>query len=320
MKLRYTTLIAICVLCASASLRLSAQSDPRLLGAVGLAQQGQGDSARAAVTAILNATPTTDPLYAEALYTLGRIAPNTTEMEKDMRRVAVEFASSQWADNALLQLAQLSYAAGDLPGTERSLEHLRSDYPTTDVLAAASLWAARAYFTQGNTVAGCDWLKAGIGSAGNDVELLNQLQFLNGRCQNVSDTTARKPDSTRADTTRTASPAPAPTAPPAAAPRPDTNKATAPAPAPAAPAPKPVAAAPTGPVYTVQVASLATNAQATTVAEMLGKDGFSPHIVKDPTGAFKVRAGKFATRAEADAYAKKLRSKYGPVFVVEETP
>ena len=320
MKFRCKTLIAICVLCASASLRLSAQSDPRLLGAVGLAQQGQGDSARAAVTAILNATPTTDPLYAEALYTLGRIAPNTTEMEKDMRRVAVEFASSQWADNALLQLAQLSYAAGDLAGTERSLEHLRSDYPTTDVLAPASLWAARAYFTQGNTVAGCSWLKAGIGSAGNDVELLNQLQFLNGRCQNVSDTTARKPDSTRADTTRAAPPAPTPVAPPAPAPRPDTTKAAAPATTAPAPAPRPVAAAPAGPAYTVQVASLATNAQATSVAEMLGRDGFSPHIVKDSSGAFKVRAGKFATRAEADAYARKLRSKYGPVFVVEERP
>lgn len=318
MKLRHTAMVLTIALSVAPTLRLSAQSDPRLLGAVGLAQQGQGDSARAAVTAILNATPTTDPLYAEALYTLGRIAPNTTEMEKDMRRVAVEFASSQWADNALLQLAQLSYAAGDLAGTERSLEHLRSDYPTTDVLAPASLWAARAYFTQGNTVAGCDWLKAGIGSAGNDVELLNQLQFLNGRCQNVSDTTARRPDSTRADTTRATPPAPA--APPAPATRADTTKAVAPPPTTPAPAPKPVAAAPAGPIYTVQVASLATNAQATSVAEMLGKDGFAPHIVKDPTGAFKVRAGKFATRAEADAYAKKLRSKYGPVFVVEESP
>lgn len=313
-NLRPVLVVTALLLCASAPLRLSAQSDPRLLGAVGLAQQGQGDSARAAVTRILDATPATDPLYAEALYTLGRIAPNTTEMEKDMRRVAVEFASSQWADNALLQLAQLSYAAGDLAATERSLEHLRADYPTTDVLAAASLWAARAYFTQGNTVSGCDWLKAGIGAAGNDIELLNQLQFLNGRCQGVSDTTARRADTTSADTTHPAAPAPAPTPRPAAAPRPDTAKAVTP------PAPKPAAAAPAGPVYSVQVASLGTSAQATSVAEMLGRDGFTPHVVKDSTGAFKVRAGKFATRAEADAYARKLRSKYGPVFVVEERP
>lgn len=286
------------LLLLAAPLRLEAQSDPRLLTAVGQAQQGQGDSARAAVTALLNATPVTDPLYAEALYTLGKIAPTTAEMAKDMRRVAVEFAASPWADNALLQLAQLSYASGDLAGTERSLEKLRSDYPTTDVLAPASLWAARAYFTQGNTAAGCSWLKAGIGATGTDVELLNQLQFLNGRCANLPDSTAQKPDTTGSPTRDTTRPAPA--TPPTV--RTDTVK------------------APTGPLFSVQVASLGSNAQASSVADMLTKDGFPPHIVKDADGSFKVRAGAFGTRAEAEAYARKLRAKYGAVFVVQERP
>jgi hypothetical protein len=307
MTRRPATLIATCLLCAVASAGLRAQSDPRLLTAVGLAQQGQGDSARAAVTAILNATAVTDPLYAEALYTLGRIAPNTAEMEKDMRRVAVEFAASAWADNALLQLAQLNYAAGDLASTERALEKLRSDYPTTDVLAPASLWAARAYFAQGNAAAGCDWLKAGIGAAGSDIELLNQLQFLNGRCAGVSDSAAQKGDTAPPARTDTTKPAPAPT--PVRA---DSSK---PRPAPvAAPAP------PSGPVFSVQVASVGSDAQATSVAQMLTRDGFPPHIVKDADGSFKVRAGAFPTRAEADAYARKLRARYGAVFVVQERP
>ncbi|HEU5358304.1 MAG TPA: SPOR domain-containing protein [Gemmatimonadales bacterium] len=284
-----------------ASAPLFAQKDPRLLAAVAQAQQGQGDSARAAVAAILNATPATDPLYAEALYTQGRIAASTGDMQKAMLRVAVEFADSPWADNALLQLAELSYANGDLAGTERNLERLRSDYPTTDVMAPASLWAARAYFAQGNTAAGCGWLKSGIPAAGTNIELLNQLQFLNGRCQ-VADTTAQRRDTTVAPT-----PAPAPV------PAPDTAKKPAPAPAPVTPAPPPT-------TWSVQVAALKAESQATTVMQMLARDGFPPHLVKDADGTFKVRAGKFATKAEATAYARKMRRKYGQVFVVEERP
>lgn len=313
MKPVRSLIVATLVLCAAAPLRLCAQSDPRLLAAVAQAQQGQGDSARAAVAAILNATPVTDPLYAEALYTQGRIAANTGDMQKAMLRVAVEFADSPWADNALLQLAELSYANGDLAGTERNLERLRSDYPTTDVMAPASLWAARAYFAQGNTAAGCGWLKGGIPAAGTNIELLNQLQFMNSRCLGA-DTTAQ-----RTDTTHPAAAAPAQAQPPA--PAPDTAKKPAPTPTPApAPAAAAPAAAPAASTWSVQVAALKAESQATTVMEMLGRDGFPPHLVKDADGTFKVRAGKFATKAEATAYARKMRRKYGQVFVVEERP
>lgn len=293
MKVLRITTIAVLLLFAYPTVRLSAQSDPRLLAAVAQAQQGQGDSARAAVSAILNATSTSDPLYAEALYTLGRIAANTGDMQKAMLRVAIEFAASPWADNALLQLAQLSYANGDLPGTERNLERLRNDYPNSDVLAPASLWAARAYFAQGNTVAGCSWLQAGVPAAGNNIELANQLQFLSGRCQSV-DSTAQRSDTSK---------------PPAPAPAPDTTK-------PAAPAPSGSAAT----TYAVQVASFKTEAQAATVKGSLAQDGYPPHVVKDADGSFKVRVGSFPTKAGATALAAKLRAKYGDVFVVEERP
>ncbi|MGB7211003.1 MAG: SPOR domain-containing protein [Gemmatimonadales bacterium] len=296
MKFLRTTTVAVLLLFAYPTVRLSAQSDPRLLAAVAQAQQGQGDSARSAVTAILNSTSTSDPLYAEALYTLGRIAANTGDMQKAMLRVAIEFAASPWADNALLQLAQLSYANGDLPGTERNLERLRNDYPTSDVLGPASLWAARAYFAQGNTVAGCGWLQAGIPAAGNNIELANQLQFLNGRCQSV-DSTAQHPDSSKP-------PAPAP----------DTTK------KPVAPTSTPAPSGPAATTYAVQVASFKTEAQASTVEGSLAQDGYPPHVVKDADGSFKVRVGNFPTKAGATALAVKLRAKYGQVFVVEERP
>ncbi|MGH7531800.1 MAG: SPOR domain-containing protein [Gemmatimonadales bacterium] len=295
MKIPRCAMALVIVASVTATLRLSAQSDPRLLAAVAQAQQGQGDSARAAVTAILNVTSTSAPLYAEALYTLGRIAANTGDMQKAMLRVAIEFAGSPWADNALLQLAELSYANGDLAGTERNLERVRNDYPNSDVLAPASLWAARAYFAQGNTVAGCGWLQAGLGAAGTNIELANQLQFLNGRCQSV-DSAAQHPDTSK---------------PPASAP--DTTK-------PLAPAPTPAPSGPATTTYAVQVAAFKTEAQASTVEGMLAQDGYPPHVVKDTDGAFKVRVGNFPTKAGATALAAKLRPKYGNVFVVEEHP
>ena len=48
-----------------------AQSDPRVIAAVRQAQEGSGDSARAALTRLLGATQRTDPLYAEVLYASG---------------------------------------------------------------------------------------------------------------------------------------------------------------------------------------------------------------------------------------------------------
>lgn len=280
----------VAALCAAASLPLSAQSDPRLVAAVAQAQQGQGDSARAAVARLLNSTPVSDPLYAEALFTAGRIAGNAIDMEHDMRRVAIEFSSFPWADNALLQLAELGYANGDLPGTERNLERIRSDYPRSDVLAQASLWAARAYFAQSNTAAGCSWLKAGIPAAGTNIELLNQLNFLDGRCR-LFDSTAT------ADSTKPNPPAPALA---------DTAK----------PAPATSAAS----AWSVQVASFSTDSQARSVADRLAKAGFLPHVVKDADGSFKVRTGRFATKAEAAALARRLKGDFGSPFVVEERP
>ena len=50
------------------------QTDPRLVSAVRAAQEGRGDSARAAVDRLLAATPPTDTLYPQILYTQAMVA------------------------------------------------------------------------------------------------------------------------------------------------------------------------------------------------------------------------------------------------------
>src|SRR5690606_40475677 len=63
------SLVAVAVLAAQPPTRLSAQSAPQLVAAVKLAQDGQGDSARADLRRMLDATPTGDTLYPQILYT-----------------------------------------------------------------------------------------------------------------------------------------------------------------------------------------------------------------------------------------------------------
>ena len=169
---------------------LRAQSDPRLLDAVRQAQDGQGDSARAAVTKLLTTLQPADSLYPEVLYTMGLVSRNVDDMRRNYSRVAVEFTNSAWADDALVRLGMLDYAAGNPQGTVRQMEKVRSDYPDSPVMASAAEWAARALFDQRKAVEACKWVAEGYARVGTDVEAKNRLDFLNGRCSGVPDTTS----------------------------------------------------------------------------------------------------------------------------------
>ncbi len=278
---RRTALLALCLIAGP----LAAQSDPRLLDALRIAQEGGSDSARVLVTTLLRTTPPTDTLYPQVLYTMGLVSRNIEEMRRNYTRVSVEFANSAWADDAIYRLALLDYAGGNLPGATRQLERIRNDYPDSPVLGPAAEWAARSLFDQRKRDEACAWLAIGLERTTEDIELRNRLEFLNGRC------TAPAP--VAADT------APAPAV--------DTSRGGAPAP--------PVPAR-TG--FGVQVAAVNTQAAADKVAGDLRGAGFTPYIVRE--GAlFKVRAGPYPDRARASAAAEQIRQKlrHSP-FVVQE--
>ena len=111
-------------------------------------------------------------------------------MRRQLQRVAVEYSSSSWADDALLRLVQLDYASGNLEGAARNLERLRRDYPGSPLLPQASYWAARTYFDQKKPELACRWLADGVAAARGNVELQNQLGYLNQRCAGVRVDTA----------------------------------------------------------------------------------------------------------------------------------
>ena len=272
------------------SSRLAAQSDPRLAAAVRLAQDGLSDSARAVVGRILGSLQPTDSLYAEALYTVGFLAATEADRRLHLRRVVVDYAQSDWADDALLQLAQLDYAVGNTEATVRQIEILLRDYPATPVLGVAAFWGARAAGDRRDAAAACRMADAGLGAAGSDVELRNQLEFQKQRCQGLASMAAESARSPAAPPERPAEEPPGRT---------------------------PTRAARSG--YFVQVSAVRTQAAANTEIARVKRAGYTAIVVRE-SGLLKVRVGAFRTKADADAAASEIRIRIGARPFVVRVP
>jgi DNA polymerase III subunit delta len=308
---------ALCILSAfsafSAVSGLSAQTDPRLVDVIRNAQQGQGDSARVKVQRLLAATPPGDTLYPQILYTQAMVATDAAIMRRQLQRVAVEHSSSSWADDALLRLVQLDYASGNLGGAARNLERLRRDYPGSSLLPQTSYWAARTYFDQKNSGMACRWLADGLAASVGNVELQNQLGYLNQRCSGVAiDSGARTPADSPAVATAAPDTAPpirrADSTSPPPAPRPQISGPTA------RPAPTPTP----GGRFRVQITAVRTAAAADGIAKDLNARGLAAVTVEEG-GLYKVRVGNFASRSEAAAAVPEIKAKLGgSPFVVAE--
>jgi cell division septation protein DedD len=346
---RGSALAWVAALSLAAAGRLHAQTDPRLVNAVRAAQEGQGDSARAAVQRLLDATPPTDTLYPQILYTQAMVANSAGDMRRQLQRVTVEYASSEWADDALLRLVQMDYATRNYDGAARNLERLRGDFPASPLMPQAAYWAARTYFDSNNPQAACRWLADGMAKVQSNVELQNQLGYLYQRCDLRSDSTAAQAsrpagaaDSGAGDSTRmaanpasNASPSatppparspgapttstPAPSAPQApAASRPTTTPAAPPPTASARPAPAPGAKAPARTVYRVQIAAVGSRKAADDAARKVRPLGLTVMTVQQGS-LYKVRVGEYPTREAAQTAAASLKAKLGGTpFVVSE--
>jgi hypothetical protein len=274
-------MFALLLLAAWPSGRLAAQTDARLVEALRLAQSGQADSGRAIVRRLLARLPPSDSVYPEALLTAAKIAPDAQTVASNLNRIVVDYGSSQWADEALLLLTQLYYAQHDAAQTIQAAERLNRDYPDSPLRPRASLSAARAYFELKNEARGCELIQQALDGAGDDVEFKNQVSFYAARCS------------------------------------PATTTATAP------PAPPPSGGTPntaSGPhAYAVQVLAVKSAAQVDDMLTRLKVMGFEARVVRDSTGFFKVRVGRYATREEAQRAQQRLKTKVGGTpFVVDE--
>lgn len=268
----------------SPTVRLSAQTDSRLVEALRLAQSGQVDSGRAIVRRLLATLPPSDSSYPQALLAAAKIAPNAVTVASYLNRIVVEYGAGPWADDALLLLTQLYFAQHDPAQTVQAAERLNRDYPDSPLRPRANFSAARAYFELKNEQRGCELIQQALGGAGDDVEFKNQVSFYASRC---------------------GAPAPAPTA-----------TTTTPTPTPSDTGTK----ASSGPhAYAVQVLAVKSAAQVDEMLTRLKVMGFDARVVRDSTGFFKVRVGHYATRDEAVRSQRRLKQKVGgQPFVVDE--
>jgi cell division septation protein DedD len=321
------TVVALLVLGAVQQVR--AQTDPRLIAVVQAAQEGQGDSARATVSRLLAATPPTDTLYPQILYTQAMVASTAGEMQRELQRITVEYATSDWADDALLRLVQMDYATRNFAGAARNLERLKVDFPASSLMAQAAYWAGRTYFDSNQPQLACRWLADGMAQAKTDVELQNQLGYLYQRCDMGGDSTAlasgsrdsTRADSTRRDRTRADTASSGLAGADSGARRPSATEST---PSSTAGANPPV---PSGSgastrsnktVYRVQIAAIASRKAADAAARKARPLGLTV-ITLQQNGLYKVRVGEYSTREAAQTAASSLKAKLGgSPFVVSE--
>lgn len=256
-----------------------AQTDTRLVEALRLAQSGQVDSGRAIVRRLLATLPPSDTSYPQALLAASKITPDAATVRSYLNRIVVEYGASPWADDALLLLTQLYSAQHDPAQTVQAAEHLNRDYPESPLRPRSNFTAARAYFELKNEARGCELIQQALDGAGDDVEFRNQVSFYAARCSTPS-TTASTPSTDTAPKTSTGS--------------------------------SPHA-------YAVQVLAVKSAAQVDDMLTRLKVMGFDARVLRDSTGYFKVRVGRYATRDEAVRAQQRLKTKIGgQPFVVDE--
>jgi cell division septation protein DedD len=241
-----------------------------------------------------------DSLYPGVLFTAGMLAPDAGLIATNLQRVAVEYGRSVWADSALLALSKLYFAQGDPAATLQAAERLRRDYPDSPLRPRAEFTAARAAFDMKDGAHGCALIREALDGAGADVEFRNQVSYYAGRCPSAPVVAAAVPGAP-------GSPGAAAALPPGTvAPAGDSQT-------------KPPAAATPPSAYAVQVLAVKSATQVDEMLTRLKVMGFDARVVRDTSGLFKVRVGRYATREEALQAQRRLKTRLGgQPFVVEQ--
>lgn len=262
----------------------AAQSPDSALGRIErMAISQDRAEARVLADSLVQSLPPLDPHYADALYWRAFTSSNAADAERDYLRVSVEYPLSPRAPDALLALAQLEYARGDRATARRRFDRLLRDYPSGRHVARASYWSGRLAMDEGDRAAACTSLAAAQKAvAPGDIELRNQVDYLLSQC---------------------AIPI---------APAPDTGAAAGGG---AGSATAETAAR----EYSLQVAAYSVRRDATAMASRLKARGFDVRVVGS-RAPYRVRIGRYPTRAAATAALGRVRSSFPDAIVVEAEP
>lgn len=301
--------------------------------------EGKVAVARAIADSVLATSPEGSAIAVDALYWRAIWAESPELARRDLLRITLEHSRAPRAEWALLRLAQLELSRGGRSAARRHLERLALDFPDGVTRMESQYLLGRTLLEEGAIVRGCAALAdARRRAAPTNVEFLNQVGYAQRACapEVLAAETARldsvRRDSVRADsvatekrrtdsvavakkairTTLTPAPlgtVPAPGAPAVAAPAAPVVATT---PAPPAPAP---ANAPNAGGWTVQLAAYQVLADAERLSAKMRTRGYDVRVTSERP--YRVRIGRFATRAEALALVEKLTALQITAIVME---
>jgi hypothetical protein len=254
-----------------------------------LINDGNGAEGRAVLDSVLEATEPRSGAEAVALYWRATLAESWDNAQRDYLRIMLEHDRTPMAAAAMLRLAQGELARGDRDAAVRYLERLAREAPESPLRPEAALWHGRLLVERGLREEGCAVLRAGrLLVRPGALEQENQYEYLLRGCPE-------------------APPAAADAQPPAGVP----PRTPVPAPPTAVPAPQ------SGPAWSVQVAAFSTRGEAEAMVTRLKARGYDARV--DGTAPpFRVRFGRFATRAEAGAASENYKARErADAFIVE---
>lgn len=268
--------------------RAVAQSaDSALARLQSLVEAGDRAGARAIADSLLLALPADTAPYAEALYWRGFTAAQAADAERDYLRLSIAFPLSPRAPDALLALGQLEMARGDRTAARRRFDRLLREYPTGRHVAHASYWSATLAMQMGDRAAACDaFARAQRAVSPENVELANQIEYQVTQCAAIPVDTAPTPTSA------------------ASGDRGGGERGRG--------------AALTR-EYSIQVAAYSTRGDATVLANRLRQQGFEVRVL-GARAPYRVRIGRYPTRAAATEALARVRRSHPNSIVVEAEP
>ena len=241
---------------------------------------------------------------ADSLFEHARRAQTPVDARRDYLRIIIDYPFSSRAEDALLRAGQIEYESGDKTSARRHLERLAIDHADGATRARGAFWLARVLLDSGESLAACEQLAdAKAKATSTDVEFLGQVTYYAQPCARVQATAAAAASATADSIARADSVARARSAEKAkpvqrGAARRGANSERV-----------------SGPAWSVQVAAYASKADAVVLARKLNKRGFDARVT--PTKPYRVRIGRFRTRAEAVASVETLRDAKMTAIVVE---
>lgn len=320
---RFLCAVVLSIAPIAAGAQAMAGINPVYRRAQAMVNDGNAAAGRALVDSMIAVAAPGSNENAEGIYWRAVLAATAADAEMDYRRIVVDYPLSPRVDDALVRLAQLEIARGNYDGALRHLGRLAVEHPQSPARGRAGYWVARAMFDKNDIQGGCAATADALArTPEDDAELRNQIAYLNQRCVGVVLTVPAAPIAGGGVPAEAVPPSPmvtkvdsvAPAVTPLATGTPVRQRDTAVVTrAPGVAAPLTVDKDRS---FSVQVAAYNVKSQADAMVSKLRKGGYEARV-DGKTAPFRVRIGRYATRAQASAVQRSLKAKLITGIVVQ---